>query len=214
MISGSMETMTGRISVRVSGSFVCSVSFDSRGLPGVVASDPRPLPKTPNRAMTLWRACSEGLFVPLDGGIPEAGAGSPPESHCPGRVDSEGATDTEADDQAILNAAIVQLGEYFEGARKGFDLPVALYGTRFETDIWKSMMNVSFGSTVSYSELAAMAGRAGSARATGGACGRNPVPIIVPCHRILGSGGSIGGFGPGTDLKRKLLSLEGIAVPK
>jgi len=100
--------------------------------------------------------------------------------------------------------------EYFSGRPVAFSVAVNPSGTPFDMAVWKALSSVQWGSSMSYGELAAAIGKPGAARAAGGACGRNPIPIIIPCHRVLASGGSIGGYSGGAGVKEKLLSLEGI----
>lgn len=109
-----------------------------------------------------------------------------------------------------LKIEIKQLLEYFAGKRKEFSLKVFLKGTHFQTDIWMQIAKVKYGKTVSYSELAAKLKNKNAVRAVGSACGKNPVPIIIPCHRVLAKN-SIGGFGGGIPLKKKLMDIEGIS---
>lgn len=111
---------------------------------------------------------------------------------------------------AALEATVAQLGEYFEGTRRRFELPVELGGTSFQCSVWTALARIPYGDTVSYAELAAMVGRPGAFRAVGQANGANPVPIVLPCHRVIASGGGIGGYGGGLALKRRLLALEGV----
>ncbi len=104
-----------------------------------------------------------------------------------------------------------QLGEYFRGHRKGFELTVAPEtGSTFDRTVWERLCEVAAGQTVTYGELARRAGFEGSARAVGGAMARNPIPIVIPCHRVVGEGGSLQGYGMGLWRKRWLLSLEGV----
>ena len=105
-------------------------------------------------------------------------------------------------------AARAQLAEYFSGARTQFDLPLAPSGTAFQRAVWNAIAAVPFGATISYAELAARAGHAGSARAAGAATGRNPLSIVVPCHRIIGADGSLTGYAGGIERKSALLALE------
>jgi methylated-DNA-[protein]-cysteine S-methyltransferase len=109
---------------------------------------------------------------------------------------------------ATLRQAKRELAEYFAGKRKRFEVALAPEGTPFQRSVWKAISTVGFGRTVSYAELAQRAGCPGSARAAGAATGRNPIGIIVPCHRILGSDGSLTGYAGGLDRKRALLALE------
>jgi methylated-DNA-[protein]-cysteine S-methyltransferase len=110
---------------------------------------------------------------------------------------------------APLVQAKRELAEYFSGKRKSFGIPLAAEGTAFQRAVWKAIAGVPFGATISYAELARRAGRPGSARAAGAATGRNPIGIIVPCHRIVGADGSLTGYAGGVDKKRTLLALEG-----
>lgn len=107
-----------------------------------------------------------------------------------------------------LAKARQQLDEYFEGARKDFDLPLKLSGTEFQVSVLKALQNIPYGETVSYGEIAKRIGRPKAVRAVGAANGRNPIPIVVPCHRVIGSGGDLTGFGGGLDTKEALLRLE------
>jgi len=106
---------------------------------------------------------------------------------------------------------LAQLGEYFGGARRSFRLRLAPQGTTFQLAVWQALRSIPFGQTVSYAELARRLGNARGARAVGLANGANPLPIIVPCHRVIGADGSLTGFGGGLYIKRALLSLEGAA---
>ena len=110
---------------------------------------------------------------------------------------------------APLRQAKRELAEYFVGKRKRFTVKVAPRGTPFQRAVWKAIAGVAFGLTVPYAEVARRAGRPGSARAAGGATGRNPIGIIVPCHRIVGSNGTLTGYAGGLTKKRALLALEG-----
>ena len=109
---------------------------------------------------------------------------------------------------APLRQAQRELVEYFGGERKHFEIALAPEGTPFQRSVWKAISNVGFGKTLTYGELARQAGCTGSARAAGAATGRNPLSVIVPCHRIVGSNGSLTGYAGGLDRKRALLALE------
>jgi methylated-DNA-[protein]-cysteine S-methyltransferase len=119
---------------------------------------------------------------------------------------------------AVLEQAVVQLDEYFAGHRHDFDLPVSLAGTAFQLAVWEQLVDLEFGEVVSYGELGLATGRTTAGRAVGGAVGANPIPIIVPCHRVLGSDGRITGYsgGEGIPTKSWLLDHEGIehALPR
>jgi len=113
---------------------------------------------------------------------------------------------------SVLDMAAAQLDEYFRGARTAFDVPVTLAGTEFQRAVWARLTAVDFGQSVSYGELGRSTGRASAGRAVGGAVGANPIPIIVPCHRVLASNNRITGYsgGDGVPTKRWLLHHEGI----
>jgi methylated-DNA-[protein]-cysteine S-methyltransferase len=114
-------------------------------------------------------------------------------------------------DAAPFAQALVQLGEYFAGTRRAFRLHLAPEGTPFQLAVWRELRAIPFGETRTYGELARRVGVAGGARAVGLANGANPLPIIVPCHRVIGADGSLTGFGGGLYIKRALLSHEGAA---
>jgi methylated-DNA-[protein]-cysteine S-methyltransferase len=101
-----------------------------------------------------------------------------------------------------------ELAEYFAGRRKRFSVKLAPRGTPFQRQVWKAIAGVGFGRTIPYAELARRAGRPGSARAAGAATGRNPIGVIVPCHRIVGSNGALTGYAGGLAKKKALLALE------
>jgi methylated-DNA-[protein]-cysteine S-methyltransferase len=118
----------------------------------------------------------------------------------------------ESADHPILTAARTQLDEYFRGERQDFELPLDAEGTPFQKEVWAALRQIPYGVTESYGELATRVGRPGAARAVGGANGRNPLPIVVPCHRVIGASGALTGYaGPdesGLAMKRWLLDLE------
>jgi methylated-DNA-[protein]-cysteine S-methyltransferase len=102
-----------------------------------------------------------------------------------------------------------QLDEYFTGSRHVFDLPLAPVGTPFQLAVWHALQGIAYGQTISYGQLARALGNANGARAVGLANGSNPLPVIIPCHRVIGADGSLTGFGGGLDIKQALLRLEG-----
>lgn len=108
----------------------------------------------------------------------------------------------------LLRMAEVQISEYLAGKRKAFTVPLALKGNEFSMKVWKEMAEIPYGEVRTYGELALAIGRPGAARAIGQACNRNPVPIIVPCHRVVGAGGKLTGYAGGLALKERLLELE------
>lgn len=118
------------------------------------------------------------------------------------------AEDVEVGDHEILDQAIVQLRDYMAGDRATFDVQLDLVGTEFQVEVWNALCTIPHGSTRSYGELAEQLGRAGAARAVGAATGRNPVSIIVPCHRLIASSGKLTGFAGGLDTKEWLLDHE------
>lgn len=119
-------------------------------------------------------------------------------------------TPTDPAAQAILERARAQLTEYFAGARRRFDLPLAPAGTAFQRRVWAALREIPYGHTESYGELAARLGKPTAARAVGLANGRNPLPVVVPCHRVIGTDGSLTGYAGGLAIKRQLLELEGV----
>ena len=121
-----------------------------------------------------------------------------------------GADWVEDADHPPLRECFRQLAEYFAGERREFDLPLAPRGTSFQERVWKEIARVPYGETISYGELAKRAGAPGQARAAGAATGRNPVGVVIPCHRIVGSDGSLTGYAGGLHRKQSLLELEGV----
>ena len=111
---------------------------------------------------------------------------------------------------ALEREVIRQLREYFAGKRKSFDLPTALTLPRFTTEVLEAVARIPYGSTRSYGEIAGAVGNPRGARAVGQAVGSNPLPLLIPCHRVLAVDGGLGGFGGGLKWKRYLLALEGI----
>ena len=117
------------------------------------------------------------------------------------------------DDDAFADAR-AQLGEYFAGGRTTFDVPLALEGTPFQRRVWSALLEIPYGETTSYGELARRIGSPRAMRAVGLANGRNPVAVIVPCHRVIGANGTLTGYGGGLERKRLLLELESrLAAP-
>ncbi len=124
--------------------------------------------------------------------------------------DSSGSPNGNGETGKVLRRAEAQIREYFAGERTEFDLPLELEGTAFQKDVWLTLAEIPYGKTISYAELANMVGRPSAFRAVGQANGANPIPIVLPCHRVIASGGGIGGYGGGLDMKRRLLALEGV----
>jgi len=109
----------------------------------------------------------------------------------------------------LLRQCVREVTQYFAGRRRSFDLPLAPDGTAFQQRVWKEISRVPCGKTISYAQLAVRCRAPGAARAAGAATGRNPLAIVVPCHRIVGSGGALTGYAGGVDRKARLLALEG-----
>ncbi len=116
------------------------------------------------------------------------------------------------EDTPALAAIFEQLAEYFAGGRRAFDLPLAPRGSAFQQRVWEQLRLIDYGHTISYGELASRIGDPNAARAVGLANGANPIAIIIPCHRVIGTDGSLTGYGGGIDRKRTLLELEGAAA--
>jgi len=112
------------------------------------------------------------------------------------------------EDDNLLKETIRQLGSYFAGKLENFDLPLAPEGTPFQLDVWKRLCDIPYGETISYGELARRIGNPNASRAVGLANGSNPIPIVIPCHRVIGSNGKLTGYGGGLPIKEKLLALE------
>jgi methylated-DNA-[protein]-cysteine S-methyltransferase len=111
-------------------------------------------------------------------------------------------------DESAFATVRHQLGEYFAGRRSTFDVPLAPAGTPFQQRVWEELQRVAFGETITYAELAERIGRPTAIRAAGAANGANPVSILIPCHRVIGSDGTLTGYGGGLEAKRFLLDLE------
>ena len=116
------------------------------------------------------------------------------------------------EDDAPLAPYIAELSEYFSGIRHTFSLPLDLHGTTFQLAVWQELLRIPYGETRSYQDIAVEIGRPQATRAVGGANGANPVPIIVPCHRVIGKNGTLTGYSGGLDVKTTLLQLEGLLM--
>ncbi len=135
-------------------------------------------------------------IVEEDGCLVEVGGGSPKLGDC-------------LQETGVLQKAVIQLREYFAGERCEFDIPICGKGTEFQRKVWKALCDIPYGETRTYGQIAAAVGKPKACRAVGGACNRNPIMIVVPCHRVIGGNGKLVGFGGGLAMKEKLLSLEG-----
>jgi len=109
---------------------------------------------------------------------------------------------------ALVALALNQIAEYLQGQRHEFDLPLDLRGTEFQRRVWAAVASIPYGQTRTYAQVAQIIGQFKAVRAVGAANGANPLPLVVPCHRVLGSDGSLTGYGGGLDVKRKLLEME------
>lgn len=118
----------------------------------------------------------------------------------------------EAQSSSLLEQAAWALEEYFAGRRETFSFPLSMHGTAFEKRVWQTLLDIPYGETRTYGQLAAQLGMLKGARAVGGACSRNPLLIAVPCHRVIASSGALTGFAAGMQAKRSLLALEGHAI--
>jgi len=118
------------------------------------------------------------------------------------------AASTTLQEHPLLSRAAAQLMEYFSGCRQAFDLPLSPQGTRFQQAVWDLMQDIPFGETRTYGELAAHLGNPNKARAVGGAANKNPLPLVIPCHRVVGTNGKLTGFAGGIETKLFLLELE------
>jgi methylated-DNA-[protein]-cysteine S-methyltransferase len=121
------------------------------------------------------------------------------------------ATAKDASAQAILHKTKKQLEQYFAGRRTSFDVALDLVGTEFQVQAWRALCRIPFGKTISYGQQAAKIKKPKAFRAVGSANGKNPIPIIVPCHRVVASDGSLGGYSLGLKMKKQLLMLEGVS---
>lgn len=124
-------------------------------------------------------------------------------------VDSGPRQEVRDEQHPLLLKVDRQLGEYFAGKRREFSIALDMRGTRFQKDVWEALLEIPFGETRSYRQIASRLGNPRATRAVGAANGRNPIPIVVPCHRVIGSNGKLTGFGGGLETKDFLLNLEG-----
>ncbi|MGH6650775.1 MAG: methylated-DNA--[protein]-cysteine S-methyltransferase [Sphingopyxis sp.] len=154
-------------------------------------------------AKTIWSPVGELTLVADAAGL----AAILWENDRPGRVPLGPLR--EGGDHPVLVETERQLGEYFAGARRRFDVPLSFAGTDFQKRVWAALLTIPFGETRSYGEIATQLGKPSASRAVGAANGRNPISIIAPCHRVIGSGGQLTGFAGGLEAKKYLLELEG-----
>lgn len=170
-----------------------------------------------------------GRWIEVDANaLGHAGAGLSPDASAQAQAQAQAQTQAQAQAQSrtqvqaqaqaqsrahpavlpLLAAACRQLHEYFAGQRQQFTLPLAPQGTKFQQTVWQALRTIPYGQTWSYGQLARQIGKPGASRAVGAANGRNPIPIIIPCHRVIGADGSLTGFGGGLPTKIALLQLE------
>lgn len=123
-----------------------------------------------------------------------------------------GAQNVCRDPSLLLDDAQRELNEYFAGRRRTFSVPLSIHGTPFQQSVWRALMEIPWGETISYGELARRIGRINACRAVGMANHVNPLPIFIPCHRVIGADGRLTGYGGGLEIKKKLLEIEGIDV--
>lgn len=114
----------------------------------------------------------------------------------------------DARNTALENAIKQQLKQYFEGSLTTFTIPIDLQGTPFQKQVWQEIAKIPYGSVITYKDIANNIGKEKASRAVGGACNKNPIPIIIPCHRVIGSNGQLTGYNGGIEIKEYLLSLE------
>jgi methylated-DNA-[protein]-cysteine S-methyltransferase len=164
--------------------------------------------------MTLWTSASFplgiSLFLASDGdaltrvAFASSFAGAPVDWPRDGQYSPQ---------DPLLTDAIGQLRQYFAGTRETFSVPLCPNGTPFQMSVWRALEEIPYGHTRTYRDIACLLGRPTATRAVGAANGQNPLPIFVPCHRVIGSNGSLTGFGGGLDVKLALLRLEGVLLP-
>lgn len=123
-------------------------------------------------------------------------------------IEKNNITVNEQKSSPLLEKACVQLGEYFAGKRKSFDLPIKMHGTIFQKQVWQELLKIPYGETRSYQDIAVAVGNPKAVRAVGQANNKNRIIILIPCHRIINKSGALGGFSCGTNIKTFLLNLE------
>lgn len=135
------------------------------------------------------------------------------EGHDPAPAIGPGARAVARDEEPVLRESARQIDEFLRGARDAFDLPIAAEGTPFQRAVWSALRALPYGARVEYGELARRIGRPRAVRAVGAANAKNPLSIVVPCHRVIGAGGALTGYAGGLERKRWLLALEARALP-
>jgi O-6-methylguanine DNA methyltransferase len=164
--------------------------------------------------MTLWTSASFpfgiSLFLSAEAGALTRVSFAASVDDVPAHWPSDG---QRSPGDPLLAGAIAQLHEYFAGARETFSVPLRPAGTPFQLSVWRALEEIPYGYTRTYRDIACAIGRPTATRAVGAANGQNPLPIFIPCHRVIGSNGSLTGFGGGLDVKLALLRLEGVLLP-
>ena len=164
--------------------------------------------------MTLWTSASFpfgiSLFLASNGDALTRVAFASSPDDAPANWPCDGKRSPE---DPLLSEAIGQLREYFDGARETLSMPLHPNGTPFQMSVWRALEEIPYGRTRTYRDIACRLGRPTATRAVGAANGQNPLPIFVPCHRVIGANGSLTGFGGGLDVKLALLRLEGVLLP-
>jgi methylated-DNA-[protein]-cysteine S-methyltransferase len=164
--------------------------------------------------MTLWTSASFPfgivLFLAAEAGVLTRVSFASSSDDTPADWPRDGLRSPE---NPLLADAIDQLNEYFAGARETFSVPLRPAGTPFQLSVWRALEEIPYGHTRTYRDIACSIGKPTATRAVGAANGQNPLPIFVPCHRVIGSNGSLTGFGGGLDVKLALLRLEGVLLP-
>ncbi len=192
-----------------------------RLIPPASQAAPPPLPFLPSTRRASYRTIESPvgrlLVAATEAGVCEIGfARSESEAEFRGRLVARGLTPVPDLDEATVatgGQAIAQLREYFEGRRNRFDVPLDFAGvTPFTRAVLDATAEIPFGHLSTYRDIATRIGKPGATRAVGNALGRNPIPVIVPCHRVVRSGGSLGGYTGGIQIKERLLALEGAAL--
>ncbi len=194
-----VDSPLGPLTLVASGGALAGLYMNGR------TPEPAEAPQAAAGAAGPQDAAPARAATPQDAAAAQDTAAARAAQHTAAARDTAGAQDADA---AVLAEAARQLAEYFDGQRQDFDLPLALDGTAFQRRVWDALLGIGYGETVSYGQLADQIGRPTAARAVGLANGRNPVSIIVPCHRVVGSDGSLTGYGGGLDNKQRLLELE------
>jgi len=199
------ESLVLRISASPAG--LCAIQFHLEPPAGVPSGAPSEPGVSPRPGVRFGAPSEPGVSsrpgVPFDPGVSSgSGVSSGP-----------GAPSDPSPQNTLLGEALSQLRAYFAGRLREFRLPLSLAGTDFQIRVWRHLQTIPYGETRSYSAIAQAIGRPSAVRAVGAANGANPVPIVVPCHRVIGANGKLVGYGGGLPLKKRLLELERLDEP-